>query len=232
MQDKGHNGGQQRKHFSFSHFFHMESIAEEHVGLEVISMKEFLAREGVTGGLRDKVTNEVVFPLGNKTDWDGASHGHIQGNVERYLQRVGVVPNWDPEECLAAFPSTPHDVQSLQSVFDTMVFDGSGKLPKYTEFLDKPVNVNSPPLDRMKENWADRKQLCIYDEKLQNTKLLHFSEGGKNEEGARLLVHFYAFLFFQDWRQDLWMKRFVRDHVRYIDEIQCAAGTFFCQTMC
>lgn len=40
----------------------------------------------------------------------------------------------------------------------------------------------------------------------------------------RLLVHFYAFLFFQDWRTDLWMKRFIRDHVRYIDEIQCAAA--------
>ena len=28
----------------------------------------------------------------------------------------------------------------------------------------------------------------------------------------------------QDWKDDLWMKRFVRDHVRYIDEIQCAAA--------
>jgi hypothetical protein len=39
-----------------------------------------------------------------------------------------------------------------------------------------------------------------------------------------MLTHFYAFLFFQDWRHDLWMKRFIRDHVRYIDEIQCAAA--------
>ena len=28
----------------------------------------------------------------------------------------------------------------------------------------------------------------------------------------------------QDWKEDLWMKRFIRDHVRYIDEIQCAAA--------
>lgn len=39
-----------------------------------------------------------------------------------------------------------------------------------------------------------------------------------------MLVHFYAFLFFEDWREDLWMKRFMRDHMRYIDEIQCAAA--------
>jgi hypothetical protein len=25
-----------------------------------------------------------------------------------------------------------------------------------------------------------------------------------------MLVHFYAFLFFEDWREDLWMKRYVR----------------------
>jgi hypothetical protein len=31
-------------------------------------------------------------------------------------------------------------------------------------------------------------------------------------------------LFFEDWREDLWMKRFMRDHVRYADEIQCAAA--------
>jgi hypothetical protein len=39
-----------------------------------------------------------------------------------------------------------------------------------------------------------------------------------------LLVHFYAFLFFEDWKEDVWMKRFMRDHVRYSDEIQCAAA--------
>jgi hypothetical protein len=29
--------GDQRKHFSFNHFFHMESIADEHVGLDIIT---------------------------------------------------------------------------------------------------------------------------------------------------------------------------------------------------
>lgn len=35
---------------------------------------------------------------------------------------------------------------------------------------------------------------------------------------------FSAFIFFADWRQDLWSKRFVRDHLRYVDEIVCAAA--------
>ena len=39
-----------------------------------------------------------------------------------------------------------------------------------------------------------------------------------------MLTHFYLFLFFEDWKQDLWSKRFVRDHIRYRDEIMCAAA--------
>jgi len=45
-----------------------------------------------------------------------------------------------------------------------------------------------------------------------------------HKERARLLTHFYAFLFFEDWKQDLWTKRFVRDHLRYLDELQCIAA--------
>ena len=33
-----------------------------------------------------------------------------------------------------------------------------------------------------------------------------------------------AFIFFADWRQDLWSKRFVRDHLRYVDHLMCAAA--------
>lgn len=220
-QEKGHTGAKQRGDFSFANFFHMESIADEHEGLEVITMKEFLEREGLTGNLRDMKTNRVVLPPKNQTDYDGANHGVIAGQLERYLQQVGVVPSWDPEECLAAFPSTadPADVRKLEEIFASVE-----KFEPFSAYVDKPFPVDAPPDDRMRENWAERKSLCIYDEKMQDVQLLHFSEGGKGEEGARLLVHFYAFLFFEDWRHDLWMKRFVRDHVRYIDEIQCAAA--------
>lgn len=40
--------------------------------------------------------------------------------------------------------------------------------------------------------------------------------------GMFLMISLY--LLKQDWQQDLWMKRFMRDHMRYIDEIQCAAA--------
>ena len=74
------------------------------------------------------------------------------------------------------------------------------------------------------ENSAERKKLCLYDEGLQNARWLHLPMEHKGEMASRLLVHFYAYLFFQDWKTDLWMKRFIRDHMRYVDEIQCAAA--------
>jgi GDP-fucose protein O-fucosyltransferase len=57
---------------------------------------------------------------------------------------------------------------------------------------------------------------------MQSQLVVHFMCYHKMR--IRYLVHFYAFLFFEDWREDLWMKRFMRDHMRYIDEIQCAAA--------
>mmetsp|Transcript_25928 Transcript_25928/g.36538 ORF Transcript_25928/g.36538 Transcript_25928/m.36538 type:complete len:276 (-) Transcript_25928:89-916(-) len=74
----------------------------------------------------------------------------------------------------------------------------------------------------MREALAHRTELCIYDQVLQQAPVIHFT--GDNASGARMLVHFYALLFFEDWTHDLWSKRFIRDHVRYIDEIQCAAA--------
>jgi hypothetical protein len=124
-----------------------------------------------------------------------------------------------------------------------------GGFPQYQVYIGHPVPVDAPPEERLKEGWADRKTLCIYNQELQDLKLIHFTAGPNTEVptvsdrikeifglkiprpndknmdlGVRLLVHFYAFLFFQDWKDDLWMKRFIRDHVRYSDEIQCAAA--------
>jgi GDP-fucose protein O-fucosyltransferase len=42
--------------------------------------------------------------------------------------------------------------------------------------------------------------------------------------GSRPLIQFYAYLYFEDWRQDLQMKRFMRDNLRFSDVIQCAAA--------
>ena len=96
--------------------------------------------------------------------------------------------------------------------------DTKGGFPSYEDYVGKPFPVNASgkstetclsgwkrvdgiltsvwtAVDRMKENWAGRKTLCVYDQPLQNTQLIHFPSDHQLQ--ARLLVHFYAFLFFE-----------------------------------
>jgi len=67
-----------------------------------------------------------------------------------------------------------------------------------------------------------RVTLCSHTCVLQDAKVLHFPVDHKT--GSRMLTHFYSFLFFEDYKTDLWIKRMVRDHMRYRDEIFCAAA--------
>lgn len=184
----------------------MESIANEHVGLEVITMDEFLTREGITGNLRDQGGN-VLFPPENKTDWNNQ---HGAGKLlEGYLRTVGVLPGWDPNKCMVAFPSDPTNFVELEKMDRGL----KEKPPDWMSYIGHPTPVDASPDERLRENWAWREKLCMYTEELQNAPVIHFAT---EAESNRLLVHFYAFLFFENWKEDLWMKRFVRDHVRYV----------------
>jgi len=143
--------------------------------------------------------------------------------VQSYLRKIGLNANWNPLDCVAAFPSEKGSeaVEKLRQAHKDMMAEKDGrKRPTLEEFEGKPVPVDAPMEERMREMLADRDKICIYDEKLQQAPVLHFPA----EKGARLLTHFYAFIFFANWRADLWSKRFVRDHLRYIDQIICAAA--------
>lgn len=216
LRKSGKDGKEQRNKFSFNHFFHMEAIHNEHPGLDIISMKEFLEVEAMVGNFRSP-HGKVTFPPGNKTDWDGASDVE---NLYKWLRKASHVSHWDPDVCPVVFPasSDPRDIEKLNEMRDAINKDP----PRYKDFVGKPTPVNATTYERLREASGERKELCIYDEKMQAAPFVHTPVS--HEMKARLLVHFYAFLFFQDWRQDLWMKRFIRDHVRYVDEIQCAAA--------
>ena len=126
---------------------------------------------------------------------------------------------------MAAFPASTglDDIKALEVMWDeiqkTPARDPSRSWRKFQN--EPPLAVDAPAIDRMRQALHQR-ELCIYDEEMQRAPVVHFMCYHKQK--IRLLVHFYAFQFFEDWRQDTWMKRFVRDHLRYIDEIQCAAA--------
>jgi len=68
----------------FEDFFDIE-LLKSHKGLNVITMKEFLEREGITGNLKG------IFPPNNNTD--------ITGNkLWKYLEEVSVIAV-DDEYC-------------------------------------------------------------------------------------------------------------------------------------
>lgn len=222
--DKNENGNQKNK-FSFDNFFHMQSISNEHIGLDIITTKEFLEM-CAQGKIVDAELNPI-YPPDMRTDWDGAPHNELQ-KLKRWLrERSGkALPHWDPDRCIAAFPASDseEDAKKLASLPDEI--RANGGFPHYQQYIKKPNDLDAPVIERLKEFSADRQTLCEYTPDLQNTQWVHFPVGMKTDSGesSRLLVHFYTFLFFQDWKEDLWMKRFVRDHVRYIDEIQCGAA--------
>ncbi|KAL9183369.1 hypothetical protein ACHAXT_005156 [Thalassiosira profunda] len=208
----------QRVHFSFEDFYHMEQIGYEHDGLDIIVMDEFLRREALAGHLRNKTTGAPQFPPDNRTNWDGMDVKPLK----EYLRDVTLTPlDWNPDRCLAAFPSDAGH-EHFQELTD-MLAEVKKNRQGWQKFEDKPVDVDAPAVERLREAVSRGiKQLCIYDEKMQEAPVVHFMCYHKMR--VRMLTHFYAFLFFEDWRQDLWGKRFVRDHLRYSDEIQCAAA--------
>lgn len=122
---------------------------------------------------------------------------------------------------ILAFPKSrdPKDAEELQETLDEILRDR----PKpFEKFINNPTPVNATTKDRMNEHLSGRTRLCVYTEELQKAKILHFRRKRLYREFT--LTPFYAYLFFQDWKVDLWMKRFVRDHMRYIDDVQCAAA--------
>lgn len=220
----------QKNKFTFKDFFHFDSFETEHPHLDVITFEEFLKREAMTGQLKDNKTGQVSFPPSNQTNWDGAFLNYEAGRkgVYPWLRTVTKTIDWDWNKCIAGFPKNPgpKGAQQLQTYFDLAKTNIAG-IPaqeRMRSFSNNPTPVDASPEARIRELLAQRKELCLYDDSYQQAKFVHAM--GDNNSGARMLSHFYAFLFFEDWRHDLWTKRFVRDHIRYVDQIQCYAAQF------
>lgn len=152
----------------FGDFYHLDAISVEHRGFKVITMDEYLNITG-KGGL---------FENGL---WD-------------YLRAAGNTPEWDPWECALAIPRST-DPGSISELNDTLrsIMDGSFGKPKPTleEFNGNPTPVNASVAERMREMLADRDNLCIYDEKMQRSELVHLKVQHEPKE-VRLLTHFYG----------------------------------------
>jgi len=68
------------------------------------------------------------------------------------------------------------------------------------------------------EHFGGHRQPVFYNKELQQAHHIHFPAAGSH----RLLQHHYAFSFFAAPAMQSFYRRFIRDWMRYKDEIQCA----------
>ncbi len=182
-------------------------------------------------------------------NYESAKQGH-GSTLWNWWRGVATPLLWDYGECIAVFPeptgsredcaetggwryTTEEDENRVQRYLMQIEAEAAARMQKRPNdkrpawavrvetYNNRPTPIDAPPVQRMGETLAHRSKLCIYNHTLQQEPVLHAMG---EQIGTRFLVHFYAFLFLEDWRHDVWLKRFVRDHLRYVDEIQCAAA--------
>ena len=209
---------------SFDDFFQLDSLQENHPEIVIISMEKFLRSVASTGNLRRESAHDVVgvLPPEKKTSWEGDPN---VAELWEYLRYVAIVPAWDFNQCVAAFPSSLNDEQGegnkrLMDVIGRIIRQADGRpKPVPLHFQGKPTASDAPSVERLRETMGGREELCFYDSTMKNANLIHFPTFGNGEPSP-----FYASIFFEEWTHDLWAKRLIRDHLRYKDEIQCAAA--------
>jgi hypothetical protein len=193
------------KTYHFSDFFHMEKTGKNYYdAYDIITTEEFLLTEAMVGKLRRKQTGVILFPPENRTNWDGCTFSELD-LLRQYLRDVAITPRWRTSECFVYFPSSKSrtTISQLTECMASLRHDSNT-----TTNMSLPIPVDSSTCDRLREFAVGRQQVCLYDEWLQQQDYLHFECCRPTD----ILIHFYAFLFFEDWQEDLWIKRFIRDH--------------------
>lgn len=220
--EQGQEG--QKRHFSLSDFFPIDSLAKTYAGFDVITFEEFLLREVMTGHSTSPQTGQPVFPPGNKTNWDGIDRWTARMVLCNFTRAIGVSTEWDADKCMLTFPLDPSQGKEAMDRL-LLVVEQAHRLPHTFSPNAKPSPVNASLVERLVQRLNQKGELCFYTEQQQKAPVIHLRAGDPSmPSGTRLFLPFYSFLFFEDWKQEQWIKRMVRDHLRYVDEIQCAAA--------
>lgn len=225
-------GSQSDRMLSYDDFFHLDSLNKEYEGIHIITIEEFLLREGSSGNLYKYGTSDRAYVPYNRTSWDDLAADGVLGptplsSLWDFIRSVSyTVESWDPNECIAAFPATaaPEGNVGLSDLMRDILLEKDRRpKPQHFDFQGRPIPANAATIERMREMMAGRSKLCLYDDEMQSAAVIHFPYLGP-ESKSQLHTHFYSFLFFEQWQQAMWTNRLIRDHIRYRDEIVCAAA--------
>jgi hypothetical protein len=227
--------GKQKRHFTVSDFFHLDQVEMKHNNngkqhIKFISMEEYLNRFGMKGLLLDKnITTSgasvIKFPPYNRTNWDRKDN---KKEMWEYIESTSYMDStWKPLNSITYFPKNstklgPQEMAHIKNMTMSVYKQKRMGHKKRADNKNPIPSVDASMEERLIEHSSNRRSLLFYDDMMQKEKFVHFKYDGEKE--MRFLIPFYVLHFFEDWKQALWTKRFVRDHLRYNDELMCAAA--------
>lgn len=190
-------------------------------------MDEYLEKVAMKGLLFDqsRITSsrEALFPPDNRTDWNQAND-NVKKKLWEYIRKTSYQDKIckPVEKFISYFPDNTTDLgPESQKSFMSLIQNLKTEKFNRNMYNGNPPPVNASEIDRLREHYFKREKVCFYNNQMQKARTLHY----KFEwNGVRFLLPFYTFHYFQNWKQELWTKRFIRDHIRYNDEIMCAAA--------
>jgi hypothetical protein len=171
----------------------------------IISAEEFLQLEGGGDGL--------ISLSGYNTTWTEHLHEIAKSCEERKKSNVFCEDLYDHYASHGQLsPLTTHFKNSNCLVFDADVFlHGRDHIDKLSPDVQK----------RITQFCGKDRYPIYYNQSMHDAPVWHFET---LDLRYRLLVHFYAILFFTDPKIGNYYMRFARDFFRYHDEVFCAAG--------
>mmetsp|Transcript_4121 Transcript_4121/g.9159 ORF Transcript_4121/g.9159 Transcript_4121/m.9159 type:complete len:540 (-) Transcript_4121:676-2295(-) len=202
--------GRKKKQHGFADFIDLDNEALKKK-VNIISMKEFLEREGVNHG--EKMTADKMFTIPGGSEgkkiWKSAEQCYYVAKSDR------------PCDMIYGFLREEAFVPELQAGRDCLIFDRARE-DATAEYTDAELLDLLPDIEQQKiKQFCDSRNPVFFGNELDSAPLIHFHAGEKHH---RLLNHFYTFLYFTDTKLDHHFKRFVRDFLHYTDTIWCAAG--------
>ena len=194
--------GKGSKHHGFADFIDVSKLKE----VKIITMKEFLDREGGENGL-------LSLP--------GGSHGQKMMKSSEYCYYFNKSDR--PCDLIYEFLKDAAYVPQLQAGRECLIFDLSTKMSKLSSSAAETEILDAMPTDKQQQirQFCNKRNPVFFGGELDTASHIHFHSGNKYH---RLLNHFYTFLYFTDVKIGNHYKRFVRDNLHYIDDIYCAAG--------
>jgi len=198
-------GDKRKGRRQFTDYYNLTDNMDFMRHVPIISAEEFLQLEGGEDG---------IIPLtGYNETWTKHLHTVSKSCEERKKSDVFCEDLYDHYASHGLVgPITSEAKYANCLVFDEKVFlDGNDQIDRLSPDVQQ----------RIKSFCGAQRYPIYYNKTMHDTPVWHFET---RDMDHRLLVHFYAILFFTDDKVGNFYKRFARDFFRYPDEVFCAAG--------